>query len=93
MNSLQNGGKSQVKKKLGFDSLQKKIPTKETHPYSKLVHVDNGGGRGRCGWAVNERWERELVLVYGRYHFCQGSKESEEVEGIKHYACCVDGEL
>ena len=38
---LQNGEKSQVKKELGFDSLQKKIPTKETHPYLELIQLDN----------------------------------------------------
>jgi len=53
MNSLQYGGKSQLKKELGFDSLQKKTPTKETHQLSELVHIVNGGGRGGCGWVVN----------------------------------------
>ena len=33
------------------------------------------------------------MLVYRRCHFCQGSKESEGVEGIQHCACCVGGEL
>jgi len=45
-----------VKKELRFDSLRKKTPTKETHPYSRLVQVDNGGGVGGCGWDVNRRW-------------------------------------
>ena len=33
------------------------------------------------------------MFVYGRCHFCQGSKESEGVEGIKHCACCVGDKL
>jgi len=82
-----------VNKELGFDSLRKETPAKKIHPYSELVQVDNGGGRGEYGWPMNGRWGRELVLVYARCHFCQGSKESEGVEGIEHCACCVGGEL
>ena len=52
---LQNGKKSQAKKELGFDNLQKKTPTKKTFLYLVLIQLDNGGGKGVCGWAVNGR--------------------------------------